>query len=196
MTWIVNLRNCLPDNSLFPLPSRIGRSLAYYGNMVKAATSRGVGKPFRSAITCSRRPGHKPCKGKIMLLLREDGIVEWECESCDYNGLLSGWQDTMWDLRKAKRVAWYDDSLAFAVSEEEYRILLGVNIFIPDSRAVVAGAMTTGDKILIVARKETMESLALGIHFAWRSEMNKKKAAILEAIRDKARESMGDTSAR
>lgn len=189
MAWIMDLRHSLTDD-LLPPPGRVGKRAAYLGKMVAAATARGVGNPFCSAITCSRRPGRKPCKGKLMLLLHKDGNIRWECESCDYQGLLSGWQDTMWDLRKAKRVDWYENSLVFDVSDEEYRILTSIATSSINSRAVIAGAMTTPDEILIVARKEIMRSLARDVELAAKNELNKKKRLILEAIRDRAKESM------
>lgn len=188
MSWFIHLRHWLTDD-LLPPPGRIGKNASYLGSLVAAATSHGVGNPLGSAITCNRRPGHKPCEGKIMLLLRDDGYIQWECESCDYKGLLSGWEDTMWDLRKAKRVGWYDDSLAFDVSEEEYQILSGIATSSIDTQAIIAGALTTGDEILIVAEDEIMGVLVRDLVLAFKCETNKKKKAILNGVYKKAKES-------
>lgn len=188
MAWFVYLRHWLTDD-LQPPPGRVGKHASYLGHMVAAITSHNVGNPLCSAITCSRRPGHKPCEGKIMLLLRDDDNIQWECESCDYSGLLSGWEDTMWDLRKAKRVGWHDDSLAFDVSDEEYRILSGITTSSIDTQAIIAGALTTGDEILIVADDAIMKVLVHDLVLAVKCETNKKRKAILTGICGKAKES-------
>ncbi|MHB1458872.1 MAG: hypothetical protein ACYC0V_18330 [Armatimonadota bacterium] len=88
-----------------------------------------------------------------------------------------------------KRSGWYDDSLAFDVSEEEYRILTGITTSSIDTQAIIAGALTTGDEILIVADDKIMAVLVHDLVLAIKCETNKKKRIILTGVYKKAKES-------
>lgn len=192
MAWIVNIKHCLTEDGL-PGPGVSGKHAVYYSRMVAAATSHGENDAFVSAIDCSRRPGRKPCDGKIALYLHEDGVIEWQCDRCAYNGFLSGWQGTMWDLSKAKRIGAYEDSLVLGLSEEDYCILRGIDTSSIESRAAIAGALATLDEILVVGDDETIGILAGDVLVAANCERNRKKKVVLNAICD-ALESLLDTN--
>ena len=100
MAWIVNMQHYLDeDGSIGLTMNRPTRRLAdYFGSIVTFATSFDDEPFLNSNIKCRRRPGRKPCQGKIQALLDldSDNIV-WQCPVCGDNGVISGWQDTPWD---------------------------------------------------------------------------------------------------
>ncbi|MHB8077891.1 MAG: hypothetical protein ACYDIE_01375 [Candidatus Krumholzibacteriia bacterium] len=51
-------------------------------------------------LGCRRRPGRRPCGGRIHTALEEEsGVIIWECSDCDDGGVISNWQNTSLDHR-------------------------------------------------------------------------------------------------
>ena len=74
------------------------RMADFIGDVVCAATVSPKGKLKQSAVRCQKRPGHRKCPGRIIVCEQANGDVEWECSSCDYSGVIRGWQDGWFDL--------------------------------------------------------------------------------------------------
>jgi len=101
-TWITNLRHLLDQDGALPvdLPDPAARLARYFGSIVEAVTGPArTGAPL-TGIRCRRRPRHKPCPGQIIAFIdaENDSAIDWHCPVCGDNGLLSGWQNTTWDL--------------------------------------------------------------------------------------------------
>jgi hypothetical protein len=86
----------LPDDA--PGPAR--RIAEQFSLIVRAATAGDVGLPWVSAIGCRRRPGRQACPGHIAVY-RSDvpPSIEWRCTTCGDEGVISGWEDSPFDLR-------------------------------------------------------------------------------------------------
>ena len=101
-TWITDLRHYLDETVNFPpdLPPEAFNLASHLGKIVEAITARKqIGIAIATGISCRRRPEHKKCSGKIAGLLdQKDGNrIKWSCPACGENGVISGWQETMWD---------------------------------------------------------------------------------------------------
>lgn len=99
-TWITDMRHFLdilePDADI-PGPAR--RLAEYLGKIVEAATANPPMVLLNSEIRCQRRPGRKPCVGRLRLVYNEnEGEIVWECSSCDERGIIRGFEGTPWDL--------------------------------------------------------------------------------------------------
>ncbi len=84
----------LPDD--VPGPAR--RLAAQLGELVRAATAAEPGPAWISALPCHRRPGHRACPGRMMLV-RPDPVapITFECTDCGDAGVISGWQNSPYD---------------------------------------------------------------------------------------------------
>lgn len=102
--WVTDLRHFLDDNGAL-IKGRPRSLAAYFAEIVQAATPRIVGAWSLSEVRCRRRPGHKPCTGRIGVRLTDMPLaVEWECPECGDAGIISGWEGTRWDLRPRGRL--------------------------------------------------------------------------------------------
>ena len=53
-----------------------------------------------SALRCERRPGRRPCPGTIAVARSEvPPSISWQCTSCGDDGVISGWEQSPYDLR-------------------------------------------------------------------------------------------------
>jgi len=96
-TWIVDLRHYLtPAGAMAPMPSRARLLAEYFASIVVDATTNLDGSP---TLRCRRRPGHRRCSGTILAVPSPDegDAILWHCPVCHDNGVIRGWQNTLWD---------------------------------------------------------------------------------------------------
>lgn len=103
-SWITDLRHFLDEEgTTSKVPPSAARLADYFGSIVEAVTSQADNKTsaIATGIRCRRRPGRKRCTGEILASLDQQNAqnIRWHCPVCDDNGIISGWQDTVWDLR-------------------------------------------------------------------------------------------------
>ena len=79
---------------------------AHLFDLVRAATAGDPGTAWKSALTCRRRPGNRPCRGYMVVFRPEaGGPIEWRCDRCGDEGVISGWEQSLFDLRSTERAA-------------------------------------------------------------------------------------------
>lgn len=96
-TWIVDLGHYLtPAGAIANMPSRARLLAEYFASIVLDATANLDDPP---TVRCRRRPKHRRCVGIIMSYPAADDLdrIYWYCPVCDDNGLISDWQNTLWD---------------------------------------------------------------------------------------------------
>jgi hypothetical protein len=104
---IANLKHFLTESGEVPadLPRPAERSFRRLAAIVAEYTLNGCGTlgDFPLTVPCSRRPGRKPCPGRLLARLsaRDNSTIVWFCTACDDSGTISGWQHTQWDKRNA-----------------------------------------------------------------------------------------------
>lgn len=86
----------LPEDTPGP-----ARALAdHLGNIVRAATAGDAGTAWNSALPCRRRPAHRRCRGRVIVLRPEAaGSIRWQCSICDDDGTVGNWEGSPFDLR-------------------------------------------------------------------------------------------------
>jgi hypothetical protein len=96
-TWIVDLSHYLtPAGAIADMPTRARMLAEYFASIVVDATANLDEEP---TVRCRRRPGHQHCTGIVMSYpaADDDDSIYWYCSVCDDNGLIRGWQNTLWD---------------------------------------------------------------------------------------------------
>lgn len=100
-TWITDLNHYLEDGKLYSkLPPPALKFVEFLGAIVAAITSAEPDDPL--GVRCKPRPGRRKCSGEIEgYISPESDRIQWMCLDCGDNGVISGWQGTMWDCRDA-----------------------------------------------------------------------------------------------
>jgi hypothetical protein len=96
--YVSDLRHFLdlPDDVSGPARRMAERSTL----IVRAATAGDAGAEWVSALTCDRRPGRRPCLGHLAVLRTDvPPSIAWQCTSCGDEGVISGWEQSPYDLR-------------------------------------------------------------------------------------------------
>lgn len=99
---VTNLRHYLgEDLSLIELTKEAAGLREYLGCITEAVTSRAPGdQDYGTMLNCRMGCGED---GIVVAYLdnSDPSTILWFCTCCDDKGQLTGWQDTVWDKRKA-----------------------------------------------------------------------------------------------
>lgn len=79
-----------------PMPSRARLLAEYFASIVVDATTNLDDPP---TVRCRRHPRHRRCTGIVMSYpsIEHDDAIVWHCPVCRDNGIIRGWQNTLWD---------------------------------------------------------------------------------------------------
>jgi hypothetical protein len=98
--YVTDPRHFLDENGLVPdnLPTAARKLIAFLGQVIEEASTWSNGGVIETTLKCMRRPGRKPCPGKIVAE-REgpESPILWKCTSCGTGGQLHNWKGTQWD---------------------------------------------------------------------------------------------------
>jgi hypothetical protein len=96
-TWIVDLRHCLaPPGAMAELPGPARRLAECFASIIVDARSNLAEPP---SVRCRRRPGRLRGSGLTFSMpsVEHGYAIVWCCPLCGDNGLIKGWQETLWD---------------------------------------------------------------------------------------------------
>jgi hypothetical protein len=98
MALIAKLSHYLgPDLKVVKIPGPAAALREFLGCIVEAVTSRDPDDLNNvTQVKC-----RKACGGNIMAHFDQGNhlSIRWSCTSCKESGLLSGWENTLWDKR-------------------------------------------------------------------------------------------------
>ncbi len=98
MMFVSDLRHFLDMPEDVPVAAR--RMAEHLTLIVRAATAGESGQAWVSALPCRRRPGRRPCPGHFALFRTDvPPSVEWRCTACGDDGVIRGWERSIFDLR-------------------------------------------------------------------------------------------------
>jgi hypothetical protein len=104
MAWMTDMRHYLDNEGTIPedIPKAALRLAEYFGSVVTFASALITEDELNSTpVACRRRPGRKPCAGKIRVDFRDpDFAILWECPLCKDGGVIAGWKETQWDCSR------------------------------------------------------------------------------------------------
>jgi hypothetical protein len=96
--FVTELTHFLDLSEDTPGPTR--RLAAHLIGIVRAATAGDAGIAWTSALSCRRRPTRRPCQGRLVVFRPEPPApIRWRCSVCGDEGVISGWEDSAFDLR-------------------------------------------------------------------------------------------------
>ncbi len=153
---------------------RMARYLARISLAATAPAPRTFG-PRNTALPCRRRPGRRPCEGRLVVERRDSpSRISWWCPACGEAGLLDGWQGSQYDLShpvsnkrassETTRAAKEGEIVSVVIPEKSYLSLLEAMAVSPGSQRVIYGASPHADGVELVGPEkdvdEVIESLA------------------------------------
>jgi len=96
---VTDLHHVLDLPPEVPAPAR--RLAEQLRDIVRAATAGDADTAWETALPCRRRPAHRACPGRMVVLRTEPAMpIRWQCSVCDDAGVISNWEDSPFDLRR------------------------------------------------------------------------------------------------
>lgn len=137
--FVSDLRHFLAMPEDAPAPAvRMGEHLVA---VVRAATAGPPGAHWLSALACGRRPGHRPCPGRIVVFRADlPAPLEWRCSSCGDAGVISGWEGSYADLRRPRSEGSQSAKTEVPVPAEAAAALRGLRLLDTDCERMVYAA--------------------------------------------------------
>jgi hypothetical protein len=170
----------LPDDT--PGPAR--RLAAHLSDIVRAATTGDAGIVWPSALPCRRRPAHRPCRGRVIVSRSEpDAFIRWQCSDCGDEGVISGWEDSPFDLRRREL------TLAPTVNEvvlpdEVAAALRELQLLDTHCERVVFRIRAHGDKAILHATNDELDELIGSVAAEDNHEPDRRRQRRLDAAFD------------
>jgi hypothetical protein len=177
--FVSDLRHFLdmPDDA--PGPAR--RMADHLGSVVRAATAGKAGTAWVSALTCRRRPGNCPCPGHIAVFRADlPAPIEWKCASCGDQGVISGWEDTYFDLRKPRSERANETNADVLLTEEVAATLRDLRLLDTDCERLVFRARSSSEGIILPANDEDLDELIGFVAAEANHETNRRRQKRLD----------------
>jgi hypothetical protein len=158
--FVSDLRHFLdmPDDA--PGPARAMAAQLF--DLVRAATAGDPDRAWLSALTCRRRPGNRPCRG-FMVVARPDkrpGSIEWRCERCGDQGMISGWEDSPFDLRSSVAAAGSaEPTKSLVVGNEVAAALRDLQLLDRECERLVFRMVGSADGVVLIINAEDLDEL-------------------------------------
>ena len=100
LMWIIDIRHWLNEQKDGPAVPQLKLKVKKLAEIITYATLCDLGLFAGEAPKCWRRPKRKPCKDALQIHLEIDDRIHWFCSECEDKGLIDGWQELIWDMRK------------------------------------------------------------------------------------------------
>jgi len=177
--FVSDLRHFLdmPDDA--PGPAR--KMAEQLGNVVRAATAAEAGAAWVSALPCRRRPGRRSCPGHVVVF-RPDlpARIEWRCDSCGDEGVISGWEGTYFDLR-APRPRQPNGTVAdIVVPDEVATALRDLRLLDAECERLVCRARATDEGVVLSADGDELDELVGFVAAEANHEPNRRRQQRLD----------------
>ena len=98
--YVTDPRHFLDDGGLIPenIPTPARKLALFLGQIIEETSLKPPGVIVEIGVKCMRRPGRKPCVGKILAQRNgEESPILWECTQCKAGGQIHNWKGTQWD---------------------------------------------------------------------------------------------------
>src|SRR5580693_9035574 len=136
------------------------RMAEHLGFVVRAATSGDAGTSWVTALSCRRRPGNRPCRGHIAVFRADlPAPIEWRCSSCGDEGVVSGWENSPFDLRSPRSRPDNEPQHATLLAEEIGAALRDLRLLDTDCERLVFAMRSSTDGIVLLASADQLDEL-------------------------------------
>ncbi len=97
--WVIDIRHWLDETLTEAALPQLRNKVKKLTEIITFATAIEAGVPVDTPPKCWRRPKRKPCKGELEIeLVPETGQIHWICPVCQDEGVVTGWEDLIWDI--------------------------------------------------------------------------------------------------
>lgn len=179
--FVSDLRHFLdiPDEASGP-----ARKMAeHLGFVVRAATAGEAGVSWVSALPCRRRPGHQPCRGNIAVFRAHlPAPIEWRCTFCGDEGVISGWEDSPFDLRRPRSRSRSDDApqRETPLADPLAATLRDLRLLDTDCERLVFAMQRSGHGVVLTASADELEELVGYVAAEANHETNRRRQKRLD----------------
>jgi hypothetical protein len=156
--FVSDLRHFLDLPADTPAPAR--RIAEHLTLVVRAATAAAGGRRWVSALRCTRRPGRRPCPGHVGVLRRDvPAAIEWWCTCCRDEGVIRGWQGSLFDLRTPASLRAVGEVRVVVVSPEVVAALRSLVLLGTNCERLVFRATVDEEGVLLFGDDDDFEEL-------------------------------------
>jgi hypothetical protein len=165
-----------------PGPAR--RLAGHLGNIVRAATAGDAGTAWHSALPCRRRPGNRACPGQMIVQRIQAGEpIGWQCSKCDDAGVISNWEDSVFDLRR-RQLTLAQPARGVIISGEDAAALRELLLLDPDCQRLVFRIRAHDDGAILAVTDDELEELIEAVAAEANHEPNRRRQRLLDAAFD------------
>ena len=166
----------MPDDAPGPA-QRLGVQLAA---IVRAASSRPAGSGARSAIGCSRRRGHRPCAGFVMVFRRSIGEIAWSCDAYGDKGVIRGWEGSPADVSGLDDSDAEGDMVALLIVPDLFDVLREALLLDAACELLVARAEGSADGVVLTGRTGAFAQLVEFVASEVNAETDGRRVRLLD----------------
>jgi ribosomal protein S18 acetylase RimI-like enzyme len=178
--FVSDLRDFVDVGDDSPAPAR--RMAAHLAMIVKSATAAEAGQSWVSGLGCTRRPGRKPCQGRIGLHRSEvPPSIRWECIGCGDEGIIHGWEDSYADLRSTPEAP-LEEPTTVMVSYEAAELLRSVLLLDTEVERLVYRGRASGARVEMVGDVDGFGDLLDAVASEANHEANPRRGKHLDAL--------------
>ncbi|MDQ3574972.1 MAG: hypothetical protein M3417_04630 [Actinomycetota bacterium] len=128
--------------------------------IVRAATAGDAGMEWVSALTCDRRPGHRPCPGQLAVLRTDiPPSIAWHCTSCTDEGVISGWERSPYDLRSRHPRSPSADARHVVIPADAAATLRQLQVLDSDAERPVFSAEAWAEGVVLLGDDDDLDEL-------------------------------------
>ncbi|MDQ2727355.1 MAG: hypothetical protein M3Y91_05735 [Actinomycetota bacterium] len=179
--FVSDLRHFLDMPDDVPGPARrMGEHLVF---VVRAATAGPAGDSWTTSLPCRRRPGHRPCPGRMMVFRADlPAPIDWKCSSCGDEGTISGWEGSPFDLRRqrSRLTGRPGDRVGVIVSDEVAATLRDLVLMDTDSERLVFSARPADGGVVLAADEDDLDELVGFVAAEANHEANRRRQKRLD----------------
>jgi hypothetical protein len=193
--FVSDLRHFLDLPADAPAPAR--RMAEHLTLVVRAATAGEGGQRWVSALTCTRRPGRRPCPGHIGVVRR--GVpqaIEWWCTSCGDEGVISGWQGSPFDLRTPRSLRAVGEVRVVVVPPDAVAALRSLALLDSDCERLVFRATVDDEGVVLFGDDDDFEELVGYVAAEANHEEDRRRQKRLDAAFTTLNDALNETPSR
>ncbi len=98
MALIANLRHFLDEDGSIPeLPDAAMKLVGFLTRIVSTVSKEAEEPIVDVDIKCCERSNELSCDGYIEAWVSDNMDIQWCCNTCDENGVISNWHGSQWD---------------------------------------------------------------------------------------------------
>ena len=193
--FVSDLRHFLDMPDDVPGPAR--KMAEHLGFVVRAATASEAGAWWVSALNCRRRPGNRPCGGHIAVFRADlPAPIEWQCGNCADEGVISGWEDSPFDLRQPRSHLDNEPKHEILLTDELAAALRDLRFVDTDCECLVFRMRSSNEGIVLAAGSDGLDELLGFVAAEANHETNRPRRKRLDETFGVLNDALTDTDSR